>query len=271
MGNENIIIINACYSFRGATTWYPTGGNRWSSIQEDLYGPNIHCWSPADASQLIEQHGQPHNPTWSKQQDDTHEQTQGATTHQGAAGSRSSPGIQIRHVREVKLHIPSAGRDTSYSTYTDFWGAPPADQLLFSHAWSEVLGEMSQQWRVRANRLWVQWDKSCPISVKGFLDALLQQDTQQYLRELLEEEEGGWRDVWVWHGNIDSSDLCEWTRRYTQQSVVRVRLRHVICNLSPDGGSSREDQEATVIAIQGTRLGGERLFSENCALQIKYG
>ena len=51
-------------------------------------------------------------------------------------------------------------------------------------------------------------------------------------------------------GNIGSSDLCEWTRRYTQQSVVRVRLSLLTCNLSPDGDSSRENQEAAVRAIQ---------------------
>ena len=132
-----------------------------------------------------------------------------------------------------------------------------------------MLGEMSHQWRVRVDRLIVHTNKSCPISVKGLLDALLQQDTQQYLRELLVKEKGGWRDVWVWSGNIASSDLCEWFRRYTQQSVVRVKLGNLTCYLSPDGGSSREDQEAAVRDIQDTKHGGERLFPEIGRLKIK--
>ena len=58
---------------------------------------------------------------------------------------------------------------------------------------------------------------------------------------------------------ITSSDLCEWTRRYTQQSVVRVKLYDLTCNLSPDGDSSREDQEAAVRAIQCIEHGGRGL------------
>ena len=74
------------------------------------------------------------------------------------------------------------------------------------------------------------------------------------------ERGGGWRDVLVMNGNIASSDLCAWTRRYTQQSVVRVWLNNLTCNLSPDGSSSREDQEAAVRDIQDTENGGQRLF-----------
>ena len=260
------------YSFSGTTTWYPTGGIRWSSIEEDFRGPTINSWSLSDACQLIQQHGQPHHPDWTIQHDDTDQQepqqTQGVTTHQGAAGSGSSPGTQIRHVERVHLYIPSAGEDdTSYSTYTDCCGAPPTDQLLSPLAWSELLGEMSRQWRVRGGWLQLFWNRSCPISVKGLLDALLLQDTQQYLKELLEEQRGGWRDVWVVFWNITSSDLCEWTRRYTQQSVVRVELEDLTCNLSLDGGSSREDQEAAVRAIQGTEHGGKRLFYEHPIIQ----
>ena len=270
---ENMMKWLSAFSFSGETTWYPTRGNRWSSLKEDRYGPTICSWSPADACQLIHQHRQPHHPTWTIQHDDTHQQepqqTQGVTTHQGAAGSRSSQGTQIRHVNRVYLHIPSAGEGTSYSTYTDCWGAPPADQLLSPQAWSEMLGEMSRQWRVRADWLYVYWDVSCPISVKGLLDALLLQDTQQYLRELLKEKEGDWRDVWVCYGNIASSDLCEWTRRYTQQSVVRVRLYDLTCNLSPDGGSSREDQEAAVRAIQDTEHGGQRMLDPNYPMKLE--
>ena len=252
------------YSFSGTTTWYPTGGIRWSSIKEENSGPTIYSWSLSDVPQLIQQHGQPHHVKWTILHDDTDQQepqqTQGVTRHQGAAGSRSSPGTQIRHVGLVDLHIPSAGKYTSDSTYTDCWGAPPADQLVSPQAWSEMLGVMCQQWIVRADRLQVYWVGSCPISVKGLLDALLLQDTQQYLRELLKEQGGGWGDVQVWWGNIASSDLCEWTRRYTRQSVVRVELRCLTCNLSPDGGSSREDQEAAVRDIEDTEHGGERLF-----------
>ena len=207
-----------------------------------MFGPTLHCWSPVDACELIHQHGQPHYPDCTIQHDDTDQpgphHTQEVTTHEGAADSR-------RVEKNIKIHIPSAGRDTSYSTSTGCWGPPPADQLLSPQAWSELLGKMDHKLRV-------QWNRSCPISVKGLLDALLLPDTHQNLRHIT-----------VCDGNIASSDLCEWTRRYTQQSVVTVTLYKLTWNLSPDGDSSREDQETAVRALQDTEHEGQRLFSED--------
>ena len=169
---------------------------------------------------------------------------------------------EIRYLQDIYLYIPSAGSGTSYSEHTDCWGAPPTDQLLSPQAWSKLLQEMSHQWKVKADWLALWWNDSCPISVKGLLDALLQRGTQRFLKQLLVEQKGGWRDITVQNGNILGSELHEWTRRYTQQSVVRVEFLDLTCYLHADDGNSMEDKEAAVRAIGDIEHGGDKMFDE---------
>ena len=214
------------FCFRTKRSWYATGGMRWSTIEEK-HGLFIHTWSVDDACQLMRQHEHRfhHNDTMKLHNPDQPQRTLGIARQQGAANSRSKTGI-FRTPPAIQLHIPSAdftkipipGIDTLYSTYSARWGAPPAEQLLSPQAWSELLGEMSLHWR-GVDKLCLCWKTYCPISVECFLEALLWEDTQCHLKHLLKEQEGGWRDVKVYSGNIASGELCEWTRRYTRQRV----------------------------------------------------
>ena len=257
--------------FSQGKTWYTHGGTRWTAIGLNEKALAIYCWTPADACQLIQQHGQPHHPDWNTNIDDRgwslsnvahrllhwqraggeEEEQPSPARHEGAANRRGRPETPGRHVMAIVINIPSASVSSSYATYSKYWG-DPAEQLLSPESWSHLLGVMSRQWRVKATWLQIEWNESCPISVKGLLDALLLEEAQQHLRHLLMEREGGWRDVRVSHAIIEGTDLCGWTRRYTQQSVVRVMFSNLTCK--------DQDTAAAVRAIRNTSHGKWPLF-----------
>ena len=208
---------------------------RWSAIEEARAGPIIYCWSLVDACQLIQQHGPPHHLDWPILHADTYQQgphqVHGLSHHRGAAGSGSSSKKGISHLKEICICVPSASLGGSYSGFVDWWG-DPAEQLLSPQAWSEMLGEMSCQWRVSADRLEVKWDKSCVISVKGLLDALLLVDTQNHLEQLLLMQEGGLIEVNIYKDNI--RDVLEWSSQHQSQlRVVKVTFPNVNSSIFP--------------------------------------
>ena len=216
--------------------WYATGGMRWSAIKEDQDGVRIHSWSPADVCQLIQQHGQPYHPDWPTQHVDTSqelEQTQNINRQLGVVDRRTRAETFIRQIGEITIYIPSSGKDTSYSTFS--WGPPPADQLLSPQTWSEMLGEINHQWKVRADKLELKCDASCPISAKGLLDALLLEHTQNHLNQLLVAKERGLRQVNIYNDKIEiDGELLEWSMRYkAQQRVAKITFPDLSGSICP--------------------------------------
>ena len=224
---------------------------RWSPIQEHHDRLTIHCWCLSDACQLVQQHGQPYHSKWNVLHDKTdHDQKEAqqrqGVSRQAAADRRSSSGTHIIS-GTISVSIPSVGPNIPYSTYTDRWGAPPAEQLLSPQAWSDLLGEMSRQWKVKAESLKIKLNESCKVSVKSLLDALIQKETEHHLKELLLKKEGGWGDVEVELGAIDGSELIEWMTCHTQQYAIRLTLS---CNILPDSnGCSPQVQKAAKINL----------------------
>ena len=94
------------------------------------------------------------------------------------------------------------------------------------------------------------------------------EDFQLYLKELVVEDCEGWKDVKVLYGNISSIDLAEWTRRYTQQSMVRVEFWKMTCNISPDDRNSIEEQQRLASYMKDIEHGGIGLFHKLTVKEI---
>ena len=194
---------------------------RWATITDNKTSLTINAWNPSDACQVIQQ--QLHH-----LKDDTvkgvTKQALEVSRQQGDVDGRGLTEKGIRHLKKICICVPSTGMGENYSAFINWWG-DPAEQLLSPEAWAKLLMDMSRQWKIRADKLEIKWDKSCTISVKGLLDILLQGDTQYHLRLLLTEREGGWRDVRVYIHDLNTSELGEWNRQYQkQQSLISVGL-----------------------------------------------
>ena len=219
---------NVSSFFHSTTTWYEASEMRWASITDNTTCLTINAWSPSDASQAIQQ--QAHH-----LKDDTiktvSEQTWEVTKHQRDVNDRGLAEKGIRHLKKICLCVPSTSLGGSISGFVDLWG-DPAVQLLSPQAWSELLMEMCQQGKIEAEKLEVNWEKSCNINVKGFLDALLLVDTQHHLKQLLVNQEGGSGEVSIYNETIKIRDVLEWSRRYNCR-VVKVTLPDLKSRIFP--------------------------------------
>ena len=198
------IYFNGSSYFSG-TTWYAAGEIRWASITDNTTSLTINAWSPSDASQAIQQH----------------------THHLKDAHSG------IRDLEKICICVPSTGVEENSSGFIDCWG-DPAEQLLSPQSWSELLIEMSRQWKIKAEKLEVKWVKTCTISVKGLLDALLLADSQNPLNELLVKQKGGWREVSIYNDTINIRDVLEWSSQHKSQlRVAKVTFLDLNCSIYP--------------------------------------
>ena len=212
--------------------WYATGRMRWSAIEEKK-GLRIYSWSPVDALQLMQQHYQ------------KPQQTEGDVEEDRASVSRRIAHTDVIHEPCLELNVPSMGSKALSATCKNCWGSPPEDQLLSPKAWGDLLDGVAHELRIRTDRLLVKCDASCSISVKGLLDALLVEDNQDHVKDMLMEQEGGLRCIEVQNGTFDSSNLFEWVCSLTQQKLFDVKLSSIACNISPDGISSVPEGKKT--------------------------
>ena len=203
---------------------------RWASITDNKTSLTINAWTPSDAHQAMQQQLHHLNDDTIKPMSN---QTWAVSKQQEAVDDRGLAEKGIKHLEKIRICVPSASLCGSSPGFTDWWG-DPAEQLLSPHDWAKLLIEMSRQWKIKAGKLEVKWDISCTVSVKGLLDALLTEDTQNHLKQLLVEQEGGWREVSIYKDKINIRDVLEWSRRYKgQQRVFKVTFPHLMCSISP--------------------------------------